>query len=332
MKLEEIRAQDAAVATLRRALTAGKVPHAYLFVGPGGVGKKLAARGLALALNCSGGADGGVCLSCTDCRKIIAGTHPDVFEIGRVEGKTRIPIDIIRDMERRLSIPAHEGRAKVAVIDDADAMSEPAANALLKTLEEPRAGSYLVLLTSRASSLLPTVRSRCQLVRFRPLPPSVVAELLVEQGARADEAEIVSAFAAGSMAQAKSYLGEDLGPRVEAVLDLLKAAVEPTPLSGLARAEALRRDRVEVLAVLDLTMQFVEEVLFILAHQGSDRLSRPLAKRFSAPFSELTSRLDLQKVARFVTAIEEARTGIERNNMNSQLALERMLMTMRGRV
>lgn len=332
MKLEDIRAQDAAVATLQRALISGKVPHAYLFVGPGGVGKRLAARGLALALNCTFAVSGEVCLACTDCRKIEAGTHPDVFEIGRPEGKTRIPIENIREMERRLSIPAHEGRAKVAIIDDADSMSEPAANALLKTLEEPRAGSYLVLLTSRASSLLPTVRSRCQLVRFRPLPACVVADLLVEQGVSADEADVVSAVAGGSMAQAEGYRGEDLRPRVEAVLDFLGAAVEPTPLAGLARAEEFRRDRAEVLAVLDLMMQFVEEALFMLTDKEGEGPDRPLAKRFFAPLRDVSNRLDLQKVARFVTAVEEARTGIERNNMNSQLALERMLMTMRGRV
>ncbi len=329
MHFTDIRDQDAAIGNLQRALASEKVPHAYLFSGPRGVGKHLTARTLAMTLNCAEeGTDAcGVCRSCT---KVIRETHPDVFEVGLPEKKKSIPIDSVRELERRLFVRPYEGRAKVAIIDPADLMTTAAANALLKTLEEPRPGSFIVLVTSRASSLLPTVRSRCQIVRFRPLPDETVADLLADTGVSPDEASTVATLCGGSMQQAAIYLSEDLDARIEMVLRLLQETFEPTPAIGLQVAAQMSGKRDEALAFLDLLEIVLAEVTWLGTHKN-DPEERILVKRFGRKLVEIADTLSTERAARFVAAVHRATQGIQRNNLNPQLALEGVVMSMRGR-
>ncbi|MDD5309813.1 MAG: DNA polymerase III subunit delta' [Deltaproteobacteria bacterium] len=330
MGFAEIRDQDRAVGTLRRALAASKVPHAYLFEGPAGVGKSLAATALSMALNCEReGSD--ACGECGSCRKILEDVHPDVIRIGLPEGKKLIPIDAVRDLEKRLYFRPHEGRAKVAVIDPADGLTEPAANALLKTLEEPRADAFLVLVTSRASALLATVRSRCQRVRFRALGQDTVREILEAEGVSPAEASVVAMLAEGGMDRAARYLGEDLEARIEAAFDLFAGATEETPMKGLAAAAALKGDRDEVVAVLDLMLVILGEVAFLRSADAWDRQALgALGERLGPRLEELARRGDVIEAAKHVALVHRAKEGIERNNQNAQLALEGMLVAMRG--
>ncbi len=329
MRLEQIQDQHAAVSTVLRALAAGKVPHAYLFAGPAGVGKHLVATALAMALNCQDHGDD-ACGVCRSCEKIQRQIHPDVLEVGLPKKKKSIPIDSVRDLERRLIVPPHEGRAKVAIVDPADLLTVPAANALLKTLEEPRPGSFLILITSRAASLLATVRSRCQLVRFRPLTEATTAGLLANQGVDLEEAATVAALCAGSMDQAASYLSEDLDTRLDAAFQLLGSAVESTPQRGLEAAAALSRKRDEALALLDLVTIVLAEVLWLRTHPD-DAPERVLVKRMGERLTELAAAISVTQAAGFVAAVHRAARGIQYNNLNPQLALEGMLMSMRGR-
>jgi len=327
MGFGEVKDQQAAVAALTRALAAGKVPHAYLFEGPAGVGKLLTARALATALNCeAGGADG--CGACESCRKIAAAVHPDVRWLTIPEGKRRIPIEAVREAERWIAVRPHEGRAKVLIVEPAEQMSEQAANALLKTLEEPRPGSFLVLVTARASALLPTVRSRCQRVRFGPLERETVEGILVERGAAPEEAALVAALSEGSVERAAGFLGDELDGRIARVMGLAEGAADDLPLDAMSIAGSLRGDREETLAVLELLLVVFDEVLWVGA--GND-VGRGVAGRLGARFERLTQRLTTQRTAHGIAAIQRAISGIERNNMNPQLAVEGVLMAMRGR-
>ena len=188
--LSTVRAQPTAVDTLRRAVAADRVHHAYLFEGPAGVGKELAALGLAQALVCErrapGSADAcGVCRACV--RAVLRPgegrpLHPDVVvlerglydpaTIGRRSPETQdISIQQVRTLVlARAAFPPHEGRAKVFIVRRAEELSAQAANALLKTLEEPGPRTHFVLLSALADSLLPTIRSRTQRVRFGASP------------------------------------------------------------------------------------------------------------------------------------------------------------------
>jgi DNA polymerase-3 subunit delta' len=204
--LKKVRGQERADELIGSAYTSGRLAHAYLFAGPSGVGRLTAALELAAAWMCRMD-DGGYCGECRDCRRVFDFQHPDVMltiptmgstepedvaalirtrlEDGvtpiRFEGNTRISIDQIRELQDRLSMKAYEDRGHVEIILDADRMGVEAANALLKTLEEPPEDTVLILLSSRWSALLPTVRSRAHLVRFRRLGEDIVRDILVER-------------------------------------------------------------------------------------------------------------------------------------------------------
>jgi DNA polymerase-3 subunit delta' len=227
--LSSVVAQPTAVETLRRALAGDRVHHAYLFDGPEGVGKERAAFGLAQALVCERRAPGaaeacGVCSACTralprpDSRRPV---HPDVAVlerglydkdmIGRSTPETQdLSIHQVRTVVlARAAFPPHEGRAKVFIVRRAEELSIAAANALLKTLEEPGPRTHFVLLSAVPDSLLPTIRSRTQRVRFAALPESVVVDLLVERGTERARAEEIARLSGGSMAAAAALADPD---------------------------------------------------------------------------------------------------------------------------
>lgn len=158
-------------------MSQGRVPHAYLFTGPGGVGKATAALALAAAMNCER-APGEGCGECAACERIGRGLHPDVITLERQGASQTVPIETIRkQVIPVLGLPPHEARARFFLFEEATALLDPAANALLKTLEEPPARTHFVLCTSSVGELLPTIRSRCQRIIFQPLDAAARAEL-----------------------------------------------------------------------------------------------------------------------------------------------------------
>lgn len=333
MSFLKIRSQDAPVQTLRRSLATGKTAHAYLFSGPPGVGKHLAARTMAAALNCAEASDD-ACGQCPSCRKIEKDVHPDVFEMGLPPGKKSIPVDSVREVEKRLSLRPHEGRAKVVIIDPTDRMTEAAANALLKTLEEPGPGRFLILITAKLSYLLPTVRSRCQKIRFGALPETVVEQLLIEQGAPQDRASAAAALSHGSMTRAVSYLDDFTVDRVFGLLSLLAGATDRTPLDGMQVIESLKKAKAgardESLAFIQTAPAMLSEILWLATHRHEDVSTRPLVRIFGDRLLPLASTLSTAQIAAFVYAFHHAEQSILNNNMNPQLALEGVLMSIRS--
>ncbi len=208
---------------VRRMLRRNRLASGYLLVGPSGVGKRLFVQCLAECLFCRKHApeDLEACGECAGCKPFQAGSHPDFLSLGCPEGKRELPIELfVGPRERRgqaglchdLSLRPLPGSRKIAVIDDADLMNDAAANALLKTLEEPPDGAILFLIASNSEALLPTIRSRCQALRFAPLSSGDVAALLVEQQQVESpaEANLVAALAEGSLAQAKRLIDPEL--------------------------------------------------------------------------------------------------------------------------
>ncbi|MDJ0761345.1 MAG: DNA polymerase III subunit delta' [Myxococcota bacterium] len=327
--MNDIQGQDGAIEILRRAVGTQKVAHAYLFSGPAGVGKSMTAQALAMVLNCRDkGSD--ACGECIDCRKILKRMHPDVIEVSLPDNKARIPIDAVRSLGRQLKTRPHEGRARVAIIDPADFMTEPAANALLKPLEEPSPGNFLILISDRAHALLATVRSRCQVVRFRPLPEAVVTDLLCDSGLQPREAGVVAAFSNGSMAQAQLYARSDLDDRVEQVLTFLETGVRPTPDQGLQVASSLKKNRADAVALLDMMSVILAEILWIQTHGKATR-DRPLVEKLGPRLGDLASMLTSLHISKMVAAAHRTARSIQVNNMSPQLAFEAMLMDIRGR-
>jgi len=178
--LSDILGQPAVTQALCDALLHGRVHHAYLFDGPEGTGKASCAHALFAALNCLQPPTlGGACGTCESCYKLASGSHPDLIPFDMSLSGLADEVD---RLIKRLQFPPYEGRAQMVILDPADLLAMPtavtAANRLLKTLEEPRANTHLVLVTTSASSLLPTLRSRCQRLRFVPLSDDLLRDLL----------------------------------------------------------------------------------------------------------------------------------------------------------
>ncbi|WP_237228378.1 DNA polymerase III subunit delta' [Rubinisphaera sp. JC750] len=202
-----------------RALQRGRLGHAYLFVGPSGIGKRSFARLLAQSLLCTRRPDGELtaCGECSGCRQVLTRNHPDLMEVGLPEGKSELPIDVfVGSPERRgreglcheLSLSAMQGGYRIAIIDDADRMNIASANALLKTLEEPGPGAVLILIAEDADQVIQTIRSRCQQLYFGPLNENDLRKAVEDQLARQEPGEsqlpleTVLAGAHGSVEQA----------------------------------------------------------------------------------------------------------------------------------
>ncbi|MFH1848416.1 MAG: DNA polymerase III subunit delta' [Candidatus Omnitrophota bacterium] len=177
MPFQDVKGQDRAVSFLKKELTSERVSHAYLFSGPQGSGKFLAARIFAKALNC-GAEKRDACDACPSCLKIDKGSHPD-FSVVRPQGSGGlIKIDQIKQVQSGVGLKPYEGRFKVVIINDGHLMNAEASNCLLKTLEEPPDNSVLILITPKPGKLFLTIRSRCRAVRFDGLSQAARVEIL----------------------------------------------------------------------------------------------------------------------------------------------------------
>jgi DNA polymerase-3 subunit delta' len=183
MSWRDIVGHDAIRDQLRSAYRRGRFAHAYLFIGPSGVGKKRFARELAKALLCETPPDVlAACDRCPACVQVTAGTHPDCTRVRKPEDKHELPIDTIRELGATLGLKPTRGSRKVAIIEEADDFNPESANAFLKCLEEPPPGTTLILLASSAETQLATIRSRCQVVVFPPLTDDSLVKILAANG------------------------------------------------------------------------------------------------------------------------------------------------------
>jgi DNA polymerase III subunit delta' len=296
-----ILGQDTAVGTLTRALQAGRVHHAYRFEGPPGVGKELAAFALAQALVCTAGDPLG-CGRCDACRRAVARAavrpesplHPDVAIIARnfypaaVIGRSRdelteISVDQVRTIVlAHASYPPHEGRARVFIFRNADELSIGAANALLKTLEEPRSGTHFILLSSRGDRLLNTIRSRTLPIRFAPLTEPIVRGVLRARGVPEDRHDLAVELAAGSASTALELADdEQTAARDAFVKGVLEAAAARDLGPAVAFAESVDRDKGELMRELRaLSAALAREARAVV--ERDPRTAHVCARRYAA--------------------------------------------------
>jgi len=354
MPFSEIIGQERALDPLRAALARGALHHAYLFAGPEGVGKGTAARLLAQAANCDraerpeeagpervGGPPMSMlpdpCGECLPCRKIARGVHPDVMAVAEERTMARagtwepragrapsrdIVVDQIRDVvDRRLSLRRLEARRRFVILDPADAMNPQAQNALLKTLEEPPDDTTLVLVAAAADALLPTVRSRCLRVAFRPLPAALVEERLRAAGHAPEPARLAASLAGGSLGKALALDDQALAERRRAVEQA--AALDPDDARGwIAFAAERGKDRAEARETCELLLVWLRDVLARAV--AGDRAELALGDLLPRT-SEAASRLSRQEVLRRGERVRQTLRAL-RQNASPALALERMLI------
>ncbi|MCQ9207834.1 MAG: DNA polymerase III subunit delta', partial [Omnitrophica bacterium] len=225
MAFKDIKGQEKAVEFFRNSVSKDRLAHAYLFSGPQGLGKTLLAQNLAKFLNCENPVKKessliDCCDRCSSCRKIEGSNHPDVHWLETTGRSAKISIDQIRLMQKEISLKAYEGRFKVFIIQDAQRITEEAANCLLKTLEEPPDSSLVILTCTNISGLLPTIISRCQIIKFFPLDYDTIKEILISDYALDQRyVHFLSAASEGRIGRALSLKEDDSFAKKNRIID-----------------------------------------------------------------------------------------------------------------
>lgn len=208
MRFSEIIGQEKAKGFFRRVISEERIPHAYLFTGIAGIGKTSTAIALTSVLNCRRPTDIEACGACPPCRQIIGGNFPDFISI-KPDGQN-IKIEQIRELNRRLSFAPVSATYRVCVIQQAESMTNEAANSFLKTLEEPPPGNILVLNAVEPLNLLPTIVSRCQRVPFQPLPLKAMTDWLVRKKEMDRDKAMIAARASDGSLRLALRMSDDL--------------------------------------------------------------------------------------------------------------------------
>jgi DNA polymerase III subunit delta' len=328
MSFQDIFGHERQIEQLQRSLAQSRIPHAVLFYGPEGVGKKITAQTFAKALNClANQGDTGQydsCDHCLSCRKADHNNHLDMTVL-EPEGQF-IKIQAIRNLQERMKFKPWEGKKRVCIIDNADRMNDVAANALLKILEEPPAANILILISAFPSQLPATILSRCQQVRFNPLPEEQVAVFLQRRYALDASASRLLANSAGGSVRRAIEMHRD------SFLDMRKEIIETAAtgwmhdpllrLSSLSRFGATREDVLERLIILrtcyrDAMVYRETGATGALINQDRQELIKALSDRL--PLTDLISN---------IKAIDRAFSAVEQNAAKT-LTLEVMMFKLK---
>lgn len=333
--LDDIFGQPAALDWLRRAYAADRLPHGLIFAGPAGVGKATTARALAAAFLCEQPRGAAACGSCPSCRAMESGNHPDYHVITKEliryhdqTGKSKA-IDlsikvIVPEMVEPAGRKAVMGRGKVFVVEQAELMNAAAQNAMLKTLEEPAGRTLIVLLTDQPGALLPTIRSRCQTVRFAALDEGVVRKQLETRGVDRKSAADAARLAGGSLGVALKWVEDRVvGPalELEGQLDGLFAGRPPEDLPGWfkrsAEAYAERQLERDKLGSKDAATR---EGLALYLRLAAEHARRRLAASANDPD-------DLERACAAIDALARAEQYLDAN-VNIPLVFQQLAVTL----
>ena len=334
---------DEAKETLTRLFAGERLPGSLLFIGDEGIGKKLFALEFARMLNCRNRVGVEACDECSPCKRIsrskflpfgnadddkeriIWSEHADVAMVRPY--KQIIRVSPIRELEREANFRPFEGTARVFIIEDADYMNDQASNALLKTLEEPQPSSHLILTTSNPTALLATIRSRCQVIRFAPIPVDELESFLIRsQGLTDSDAKLLARLARGSLGRALSADLETYRERRAAMLTVLKALTLEGDVGQLLRAaeELAAGDR-------DEYEQTLEGLETLIRDAWSLRLERPQDSIINldlvTDLKPIAAEMQSRPARAWLQAIEELRGTLE-VNINRRIATDALFLTM----
>jgi DNA polymerase-3 subunit delta' len=337
--LDQIRDQQRPVGLLVTLIRKDRLPHALIFTGVEGVGKKTAALALASVCNCenrrivpSPAVDGSgptmpelpvACQECRPCRWIMAGNHPDVIRIDPAGAMIRI--DQIRGLLGTLSQKPFGTGRRVVIINNAHSMNPEAANALLKMLEEPPDATVLILTAPQTADLLPTIVSRCQHVRFRPLTiPTLTALLTTQDGLDPGEAEILAQMAAGSYTRARAMYRDGWVARRNWLVREIDALPTRTAVQHLALAEQLAAMKQHLPDALECMLNYYRDLLVWRYHPDTI-INRDLE-------AEIERSAARQTAGGLIDRIRATQEALKRlsANANPRLTLETLILQLKA--
>jgi DNA polymerase-3 subunit delta' len=328
-KWESVIGHDWAVEMLAGGLRHGRTGHAYLITGPGQIGKTTLARAFAQALNCEDGDVGRrPCGQCRACQLIAADRHPDVRLVsGEVSGRGKLTLKIeqIRALQQDLNLAPYEGRWKVAILRQFDAANPSAANAFLKTLEEPPRQVILLLTASESDALLPTISSRCRTIGLRPLPAPVIIDALQSRWRAAPEqARLLAALADGRLGWAVQALqNPDLLKTRQEHLDALREAVDGGRVARFELADKLARKPENLPPILLTWVSWWRDLLLLAwGNVHPERLSNIDQ---SHTLQQLAQRWPPDHILHSLKQTEKT-IGYLEQNANTRLAVENLLL------
>jgi DNA polymerase-3 subunit delta' len=319
MSFKDICGQEKPIAFLKNAMERGRVSHAYLFFGLSGVGKRTTAEIFARALNCRE-APLDACGRCASCLKMARENHPDIL-ILKPEGQF-IRIQEIRALQNQMRFKPFEGGKRVFILVDAERMNSAAANALLKTLEEPAPSNILILVSSRPHQLPLTILSRCQPLRFSPLSREQIASCLTERlKMERETASVLAASAGGSIGKALKLHKDTYLKAREDILRKIAAFRKEDPIGALSLVDVLGKERGALLEGLDILRTWYRDILVYRETGETDKLfHRDCLKDLKV----CAERMAVPDILQNIKTVSRACNAIERN-ANKQLTLETML-------
>ncbi|NWF92179.1 MAG: DNA polymerase III subunit delta' [Syntrophaceae bacterium] len=324
MSFKDVLGHAKPIEFLKRAIKEEKVSHSYLFLGNEGIGKKWTALQFAKALNCleASAEQWDACDRCISCRKIDHHLHPDVLLI-EPEGQT-LKVAQVRQMQRDLAYRPYEGRRRFCILAAADRMAPNMSNTLLKTLEEPPLHTVIVLLANNPRLLLPTILSRCQPIRFYPLPIPLVSNWLVErEGLNGEEAHLLAALSEGSPGKALE-IREQMRqiPREELLIDLIGLKTIPFEKKE-SWAECLSSNRDTVVLILEVTKTLLRDLVMMKTlKDGAKLIHSDLRHQMEA----IAPKWNLPSLLNRMEALHQTLLAI-RGNANIMLSLEAMMLS-----
>ena len=343
---DELIGNSRVKAVLKRMLVSDRLPGAMLFTGEEGIGKRLFALEVARALNCRTPKDReacGVCSSCVRIRRlnyptrddadewtqIIWTDHPDVGLV--IAPKRVLRVEQMRQIEKEANFRPFEGKARVFLIDEADKLNDASANALLKVLEEPPRTSHLILITARPAMLLPTVLSRCQMIRFSPLTPNEIESHLVKNNLDVKTARLRARAAGGSMGRALANDLVTFTSQRKAMLKVLNTLVLSNDRAQLLRSaeqlnEAQYRDEFE--ERLDVLETLIRDAWMLSL--GVDT-SLIVNEDLSAELKEIAQKMDPARAGDWILQIEDLREQLI-VNVNRKVTTDSLFLVMAGDV
>jgi len=324
MNTGNIVGQSPLIAVMERILASGRIVHAYLFTGPAGAGKKTMSSLFAQALLCNDKVNK-PCNTCKPCRQFVSGNHPDVFWIRRMENKTGIVVDQIRDLQAAIKVKTYQAGKRICFIDDAHLLTQQAQNAFLKTLEEPPSDTLFFLLAENTNTLLPTIISRCQIFRVRNLSKEDIIEILRRRlSIDRKDASVIAVLSQGNPGKALALANDDTFCQIRETLIKGMSLAGSVKILDLYEIFADNRDRVEDL--FNILQLWIRDLLII---KETGEWSLVANQDQSALLKRQVSSFTSAALKDMIESIEGSRIMLKRNS-NYQVTIENMLLNFQG--